>query len=112
MRANSPVEDDGFSVLAPVEDLSPLDQIDELTKALAKEVQSKSGSIILDHLQKQIDVQKKVMFGTHLDNMSTEEVGNQTRASMKVIAVLESIIEDCEIAVNQVKRAAASEKTI
>lgn len=81
-------------------DVLPLD-----VKKLAKEATSKKGSIILAHLQEQVENQKKVMFGVSLKELSAEEIGNHTLASMELIRLLESVIAECELAVKAVKDA-------
>lgn len=104
MRANSPTNNDFEILNLPVDD-SPTDQLPEDRKKLAKEASSPKGSIILNHLQDEINKQKKVLFGEDLTKMPAAEIGYRTLGTMKVISVLQKVIDDCEIAVKAVKDA-------
>lgn len=105
MRANSPTN--GFEVLNQVEDEAPATKITPEQRALVAAANTKDGKLILDHLQKHIDVRIEMLKYGDFKNLDPTSIAVSVLASQQVISVFEDVLKAVELSKQAIKDASS-----
>lgn len=105
MRANSPTN--GFEVLNQVEDEAPATKITPEQRALVAAANTKDGKLILDHLQKHIDVRIELLKHGDFKNMDPTSIAVSVLASQQIISVFEDVLSAVELSKQAIKDASS-----
>lgn len=110
MRANSPTDND-FAVLNALDEEEPIDKVTDEQKQLVKASKSKDGKVLLDYMQRQVDIQLEILKHGDFTKMTPTMATARLMATQQTLQIFEDVLSAVDTSKKAIEDASKQSKT-